>query len=82
MGALEEQFADRFLCSKCQHSHAKVRRFAAPGSGISRFLDWQHNEFLTVSCIHCGFTEMYDPRAFKDKRKTMEILDLIFGLGD
>ena len=82
MGALEEQIGARFKCSKCKNSSGKVRRVAATGSGLSRFVDWQHNEFVTVSCSRCGFTEIYDPEVFKDKGKVTEVLDLLFGLGD
>lgn len=82
MGDLEDQIGARFVCSKCKNSHAKVRRFAATGSGITRFIDWQHNEFISVSCDRCGYTEMYDPEVFKDRSKVASVLDLIFSLGD
>ena len=82
MGDLENQIGARFVCSKCKNSHAKVRRFAATGAGITRWIDWQHNDFISVSCDRCGFTEMYDPTVFGDKNKTIEVLDLLFGLGD
>lgn len=82
MGALEEQIGARFACSKCKNSSSRIRRFAATGSGLSRFVDWQHNEFLSVSCERCGFTEIYDPRVFQDKSRVTEILDLLFGLND
>lgn len=82
MGDIENQIAARFKCAKCKNSTAKVRRFAATGSGITRFIDWQHNEFISVSCGRCGYTEMYDPEVFGDKGKAVEILDLLFGLGD
>lgn len=82
MSDIDEQIGARFVCSKCKNSHAKVRRFSAAGSGITRFIDWQHNEFISVSCDRCGFTEMYDPEVFGDKSNTIKVLDLIFGLGD
>ena len=82
MGYLEDQIGARFVCSKCKNSQAKVRRFAATGSGITRFIDWQHNEFISVSCNKCGYTEMYDPEVFRDKSKVTNVLDLLFGLGD
>jgi predicted nucleic-acid-binding Zn-ribbon protein len=82
MGNLEDQIGARFKCSKCKNSSSNIRRFAATGSGLSRFVDWQHNEFIAVSCDRCGFTDIYDPSVFKDKGRVTEILDLLFGLGD
>lgn len=80
MKDLDVQIKRRFKCGKCKNTSAEVRRFAAAGAGITRFLDWQHNEYITVSCLHCGFTEIYDPRVFQDEGKAMSILDLLFGL--
>jgi predicted nucleic-acid-binding Zn-ribbon protein len=80
---LEEQIRQRFRCTKCSHSHSEVRRFAATGTGISRLLDWQHNEYLTVSCLNCGHTELYDPKVLgKDEHHVVRILDLISEAGD
>jgi len=82
MAELEEKIARRFRCAKCRNSSGKIRRFAATGSGITRFIDWQRNEFLSVSCSRCGYTEIYDPSVFEEKGKVTEILDLLFGLGE
>jgi len=80
MGYLEEQIAAKFRCAKCKNNVARTRRFAATGAGITRFLDWQHNEFLSVTCVRCGYTELFDPEVFGDKGKAARILDLIFGM--
>lgn len=82
MSYVEEQIAARFRCTKCRNSTAKIRRFAATGAGITRFIDWQHNEFISVSCIRCGYTDLFDPEALNDKGKLAKVLDLIFGLGN
>jgi predicted nucleic-acid-binding Zn-ribbon protein len=82
MSDIDEQIRAKFKCSKCKNTQAKVRRFAATGAGITRFIDWQHNEYISVSCETCGYTEMYDPEVFRDKARTIKILDLIFGLGE
>jgi predicted nucleic-acid-binding Zn-ribbon protein len=79
---LDEQIKAKFKCAKCRNTTANVRRFAATGAGITRFIDWQHNEYISVSCMNCGYTEMFDPEVFSDKGKAVKILDLIFGLGD
>jgi len=79
MPKLEDQVRARFRCAKCHHAEAQTRRFAATGTGITRWLDWQHNEYLSVSCLNCGYTELYDPRILgKDEHQVIRILDLIF----
>lgn len=75
---LEEQIGRRFTCPKCKHSGAEVKRITTTGSGISKILDIQHNHFLTASCKHCGFTEIYNPDMLGDKRKLGTILDVLF----
>lgn len=77
--SLEEQFATRFRCPKCQSSGAATRRVSTAGTGLSKLLDIQHNQFITVSCQHCGFTEMYDPSVLEGKRHLGNVLDLLFG---
>jgi predicted nucleic-acid-binding Zn-ribbon protein len=76
--SLDEQIGSRFRCSKCKHHGGEVKRIAATGSGISKLLDIQHNQFLAVSCKNCGFTEFYNPDMLGDRRKLGTILDILF----
>jgi predicted nucleic-acid-binding Zn-ribbon protein len=76
---LEDQIAQRFICSKCKSSGADVKRISAPGTGLSRMFDIQHNTFVTASCRYCGYTEIYNPEVMEGKDKTGAILDIIFG---
>lgn len=76
---LDEEIEKRFVCSKCNHSGATVKRFAATGTGLSKLFDIQHNEFIAVSCLHCGFTEIYNPEILEGKNNLGTILDIIFG---
>ncbi len=78
MSDLDQKIGRKFKCTKCANRKSEVRRVAATGAGISRFLDWQHTEFISVSCSRCGYTEIYDPKVFRDSSKVMSILDLIF----
>jgi len=82
LSELDDKIRARFRCGKCKASAAEVRRFAATGTGVTRFIDWQKNTFISVSCTRCGFTEIYDPTPLEDKSRVMEILDLPFGMGD
>jgi len=75
---LDEQFASRLACQKCKQTGAEVKRIAATGTGISKMLDIQHNQFLAVSCRNCGFTEIYNPGMLEEKRTLGTILDVLF----
>lgn len=50
-------------------------KIATTGAGLSRFFDFQHNEFHVVSCKECGYSEFY--RA--EGSTTKNVLDLFFG---
>jgi len=77
--SLEDQFASRFVCTKCNGTGARTKRFAVGGTGISKLLDIQHNQFIAVSCLNCGFTEVYNPEILEGKRHLGSILDVLFG---
>jgi predicted nucleic-acid-binding Zn-ribbon protein len=79
MMRLEDQIGQRFVCAKCNSSGASVKRIAAPGTGLSRMFDIQHNTFIAASCRNCGYTEIYDPEMLEGKDKTGAILDILFG---
>ena len=76
---LEQQLAVKFVCAKCGNRGGKVRRIATTGQGISRILDFQYNNFVTVSCKKCGFTELFDAEPLQGRGTTGKLLDVIFG---
>jgi predicted nucleic-acid-binding Zn-ribbon protein len=76
---LEDQFATRFRCEKCESAGGTVKRFAASGTGLSKLLDIQHNQFIAVSCRNCGYTEIYNPEVLEGKRQLGNVLDVLFG---
>ena len=77
--SLEDQLAVRFRCAKCESTGGRTKRISAAGSGLSKLLDIQHNQFITVSCNHCGYTEVYNPEVLEGKRQLGTILDVLFG---
>ena len=79
MSAMEDQFAARFVCAKCSGSGGKAKRISTSGSGISKLLDIQHNQYITVSCLNCGYTEIYNPEMLEGKRSLGTVLDVLFG---
>jgi hypothetical protein len=76
---IDEQLGERFLCTKCNHRGATSKRIAATGAGLSKMFDIQHNQFVTLSCRNCGYTEVYNPEVLEGKRSLGSILDVIFG---
>ena len=76
--SLDEQLEVRFVCSKCKGSGATVKRFASTGTGISKLFDIQHHD-IAVSCLSCGYTEIYNPDILKGKDHLGNILDILFG---
>jgi predicted nucleic-acid-binding Zn-ribbon protein len=79
MRDVDEQLADRFRCPKCRTAGGQARRIATTGTGLSRLFDVQHNRFIAVSCTHCGYTEMYNPRVLGDRENLTDVLDVLFG---
>jgi predicted nucleic-acid-binding Zn-ribbon protein len=77
--SLEDQLATRFKCGKCNNQGASTKRISAPGTGISKLLDIQHNQFILVSCRNCGYTEVYNPDILEGKKHLGSILDVLFG---
>lgn len=77
--SLDDQLATRFVCSKCKSQGASVKRISAPGTGISKLFDIQHNQFVMTSCRNCGFTEVYNPEVLEGKHHLGSILDVLFG---
>lgn len=75
----EKVFEARWVCPKCGAPNPRARRIAVTGAGLSRLLNWQHIEYVAVSCKRCGYTELYDAEVVGDERKAMGILDLILG---
>ena len=37
-------------CIKCGHTEVEEGTLSATGSGLSKFLDVQHNNFKTITC--------------------------------
>ena len=75
---IDAQLAHRFICDRCGDTRARVRRFAATGTGITRLIDLQTEEFIAVGCMRCGFTEIFDPEPLQGSSNLGALLDLIF----
>ena len=62
-------------CIKCGSRDAGKKEVAMTGTGLSKFLDVQHNTFIVVYCKDCGYSEFYN----KQSSKASNISDLFFG---
>jgi predicted nucleic-acid-binding Zn-ribbon protein len=77
--ALESEIAKRFQCAKCSHNIPSFKRISATGIGLSKLIDLQHNQFLVVSCVKCGYSELYDSDILGSFKGVGNLLDLLFG---
>jgi len=67
--------SDRDGCPKCGHDEVDVGSISTTGSGLSKMFDIQTNNFQTVTCTSCGYTELY---ADVDSRGA-DLADVFFG---
>lgn len=77
--SINQQLGDRFRCLKCREQGASVKRISTTGSGLSKLMDVQSNQFITVSCRNCGYTELYNPDFIEGKSNFGSLLDILFG---
>lgn len=62
-------------CPKCGCNDFEQDQFQATGGTFAKLFDIQNKKFVTVSCIRCGYTEIYK-RATDD---AMNVLDFFIG---
>ncbi len=55
----------QWICAKCGSSDFETDQLRATGGMWAKILDIQNKKFTTVSCMRCGYTEMYKRRSSK-----------------
>ena len=75
---VQEIFEQQFQCPKCKNTGAKVDKLAMSGTGLSRFMDVQLNKFAFVSCLNCGFTEVYNLKTLEKRDGFGDLIDILF----
>ena len=65
----------QYVCPKCGNRSYESDQFQATGGNFAKLFDIQNKKFYTVSCTHCGYTELY--RSQNDLG--MDILDFLIG---
>ena len=69
-----------FRCPKCRGKEAIARRISLSTSPLSGFIPLVSGKFYSLTCLLCGYTELYDEtvyekqsrKADKDIRATQE----------
>ena len=49
----------QYVCPKCGNRTYETDQFQATGGNFAKIFDIQNKKFVTVSCTHCGYTELY-----------------------
>lgn len=74
-------FQERFKCAKCGGTVCKLKEVSLTGTGLSKVFDIQHMHYWFVSCVRCGYVEIYDPDVLRghSSGRLGTVLDLLFG---
>jgi predicted nucleic-acid-binding Zn-ribbon protein len=75
---LDFMLSQQFKCPKCDSAGAHVERLAMSGTGISRFMEIQAYTYAFVSCLNCGFTEIYNLKMLEGRDDIGKILEILF----
>ncbi len=67
-----QQLKDIFRCPKCHGQEAVVRRVSLSTSPISGFIPLVTGKFYALTCILCGYTELYDECAYEKQSQKSE----------
>ena len=76
---IKKKMEEKFSCPKCDSKGGKTHEIAMTGTGLSKIIDVQYNEFLIVYCTKCGYTEFYNLDVISGGNFTMNLLDVLFG---
>jgi hypothetical protein len=61
-------------CIKCKGEYEQGEMRAA-GGFWTKIFNIQNKKFTTLSCIECGYTELYNKKSNSSKDKAENILD-------
>ncbi len=69
-----DQEQRQYVCPKCGNKQYESDQFQATGGNFAKLFDVQNKKFITLSCIQCGYTELYRAQTSTG----MNILDFLF----
>lgn len=64
-----------YICPKCGATQYEHDQFQATGGNFAKLFDVQNKKFITVSCVRCGYTELYR----QDTGTGWNVLDFLIG---
>lgn len=56
---MENTHKQQYVCQKCGCQQYEADQFQATGGNFAKIFDIQNKKFVTVSCVRCGYTELY-----------------------
>jgi predicted nucleic-acid-binding Zn-ribbon protein len=74
---IERVIAEHFVCRRCKFTEADIERVAMRGPGGLASLSRQ--DFVAISCHHCGLTEFYSLSVLEGRTDLQNLLRGIFG---
>lgn len=78
MKQTDELLAKNFICARCEQKGAHVERLTMSGTGISRLLEIQPYRYAFVSCVNCGYTEIFNLKMLEGKDNLGTFLEILF----
>lgn len=63
----------QYVCPKCGNRSYETDQFQATGGDFAKIFNVQNKRFVTVTCTHCGYTELYR----SETSAGMNILDFL-----
>jgi predicted nucleic-acid-binding Zn-ribbon protein len=70
-----QKFQETFRCAKCHGKESIIRRVSLSTSSLTGFLPLVSDKFYSVTCVLCGYTELYDESVYgKQFKRSQEDL--------
>lgn len=63
----------QYRCPKCGCTTYESDQFQATGGDFSKLFNVQNKRFCTISCVNCGYTELYR----RETSAGMNVLDFL-----
>ncbi len=73
--ANQQEYQQQYTCPKCGSHQYENDQFQATGGNFAKLFDIQNKKFITISCTHCGYTELYKNQTDSG----MNVLDFLLG---
>ena len=72
---MREDQKKQYVCPKCGGHGYESDQFQATGGNFAKIFDVQNKKFVTISCLACGYTELYKAQSSSG----WNVLDFLIG---